>query len=441
MRIAVWHNLHSGGGKRALHDQVRGLVARGHKVEAWCPPSADQTYLPLTDLVPEHVVPLNLRSAKSEASFLRKLHPRCWNAWTKLRAVDRHCGECARQIDAKGFDILFVAPCVFFRTSAIARFVKIPSLLYLQEPYRPFYESLPELPWLAMSWAAKDLLRARFWREALIHKVRLSMIRVLGREERRNALAFDEILVNSFFSRESVLRAYGIDSKVCYLGVDTEKFVNQNKRREPFALSVGALTPEKNTEFLIQSLGKVSATLRPKLVLIANMVDSRYLDEIRKLAGQLEVVFELKQRVEDTELVDTLNRARMMLYAPRLEPFGYAPLEANACGLPVIAVAEGGVRETIQEGINGILVEHDPQDMAGAIERLLEDHILHQRLSQQAAEHVRVKWSLQASIDRLERRLSARLGGGRRDVCTIEMCEGSVLSGANRPPSGELAIH
>jgi glycosyltransferase involved in cell wall biosynthesis len=118
---------------------------------------------------------------------------------------------------------------------------------------------------------------------------------------------------------------------------------------------------------------------------------------------------ELHHRIRDEELVDILNRARIMLYAPRLEPFGYAPLEANACGTPVIATAEGGVRETIQDGVNGLLVEHQPEDMAVAIERLIRDDELHQRLSTQAEKLVKEKWSLGSSIDRLERRLERRL--------------------------------
>jgi len=422
MRIAVWHNLPSGGGKRALYDQVCGLVSRGHEVEVWCPPSADRSYLPLNKIVPEHVVPLKLGPyLDSSAGFGRRLHPFRWCPWARLREMNQHSRECARQITSKGFDVLFAACCVFFHTPPIARFVKIPSFIYLQEPSRSFYESLPELPWLAMSWTAKDLLHARFWREASIRRARLWRIRVLGREERRNALAFDQIFVNSFFSRESVLRAFGIDSRVCYLGVDSDKFVNQNKKREPFAVSVGALVPEKNTEFLVRAVGKVSASLRPKLLLIANTIDPRCLDQIRKVAQQLEVIVEVKYRVEDMELIDTLNRARMMLYASRLEPFGYAPLEANACGLPVVAVAEGGVRETVHEGVNGILVEHDPQSMADAIQRLLEDNVLHQRLSQQAADHVRARWSLPSSIDRLEQKLSTKLRGMRRDVDSAEI--------------------
>jgi hypothetical protein len=59
LRIAVWHNLPGGGGKRALYDHVRGLVARGHHVESWCPPTADQAFLSIGDLVHEHIVPLD----------------------------------------------------------------------------------------------------------------------------------------------------------------------------------------------------------------------------------------------------------------------------------------------------------------------------------------------------------------------------------------------
>ena len=74
---------------------------------------------------------------------------------------------------------------------------------------------------------------------------------------------------------------------------------------------------------------------------------------MRSLAESHEVTFDARRSIDDSELVETLNRATAMVYAPRLEPFGLAPLEANACGLPVVAVAEGGVRETIIDGVNG----------------------------------------------------------------------------------------
>ena len=281
----------------------------------------------------------------------------------------------------------------------------MPSVLYLQEPNRSLYEAQPELLWTAATWTTKGLFSWLFWRSALQRLKRLPALRVVAREERRSALAFDQILVNSLFSRESVLRAFGIDSKVCYLGVDTDHFVNQNKKRESFVVSLGSLVPAKNIAFLVESVGKVSPSLRPRIVLIANIIDTVYWSSIKKLAEKFEVAVELKHRISDAEIVDLLNRARVMLYAPRLEPFGYAPLEANACGTPVIAVAEGGVRETVRDGVNGILVEHDPASMAAAIERVMLDDELHGRLSFQAQKLAKEVWSLGPSIDRLERRL------------------------------------
>jgi len=433
MKIAVWHNLPSGGGKRALYDQVRGLLARGHEVEAWCPPTANQDYLPLNELIPEHVVDLGFQSL----SELSKINPLRWNPAVRLWAMDRHCQKCAKEINAGGFDLLFSAACLLFATTSIGRFVNIPSVIYLQEPYRWLYECLPDLPWPALAWTVKDWFDAEFCRKALIRRIKLSGIRVQGREERRNAMAFDDILVNSYFSRESVLRAYGLDAKVCYLGVNTHKFVNRRQKRESLAVSIGAFTPEKNAEFVVRALAKVSSEARPELVWIANAIAPAYLEAIRQLARDTQVKFELKFRIEDSEVIDILNRARVMSYAPRLEPFGYAPLEANACGVPVVAVAEGGVRETIQDGVNGILVEHDPESMATAIELIMRDHELFNRLSSNGDQIVRTSWSLPPSIDRLESRLTRTLGRVRAEVSRAESRGDKDL--ANQDRTAELA--
>src|SRR6476660_8489805 len=68
MRIAIWHNLPSGGGKRALYNQIRGFLKRGHEVESWCPPTADQKYFPFGEIIPEHVMPLDWVSNEKDLS-------------------------------------------------------------------------------------------------------------------------------------------------------------------------------------------------------------------------------------------------------------------------------------------------------------------------------------------------------------------------------------
>jgi glycosyltransferase involved in cell wall biosynthesis len=126
------------------------------------------------------------------------------------------------------------------------------------------------------------------------------------------------------------------------------------------------------------------------------------------------VVFEVLQNIRDEDLVQLLNQAAAMAYAPRLEPFGYAPLEANACGTPVIAVAEGGVRETVRDGYTGYLVEADPRAMATAIIRLLDDPHEARKMGEQTVEFAAKNWSLGAAIDRLESYMFDLLSRGHK---------------------------
>jgi glycosyltransferase involved in cell wall biosynthesis len=318
--------------------------------------------------------------------------------------MDEHCRACAEEIGRSDFDILFANSCQFFRATSIGRFATIPSILYLQEPYRWLYEAMPRLCWLARPHRTESFLHLSVYKAAIKDFRSIRDWRVQAREEVDNAAAFTRILVNSYFSRESVLRAYGLDSDVCYLGIDTDRFVDQNLPRDNVIVGLGALTPEKNLRLCIEATGTLPRS-RPKLQWIANLADTNYLTEMRALAKSREVVFEPMVGVSDIELLNVLNRAVAMVYAPRLEPFGLAPLEANACGVPVIAVAEGGVRETIVDQVNGLLVEPNPTAIAAAIDRLCTDRPFARQLGTNARLAVEAKWELHSSIGRLEQQL------------------------------------
>jgi len=412
VKIAVWHNLPSGGGKRALYYHVRGLVERGHKLECWCPPTADQTYLSLDDLLTSHTVAFSWQSRREKRPISRAL-AMYYDMVKKIEEMNRHCQRCAEEINRDGFDLLFANSCMFYGVGPIGRYVEIPKIIYLQEPYRRLYEAMPESPWIAPPSPKRFWWSPHYLRLFLSNLIQVHGLRLQAREELWNAQAFDAILVNSRFSRESVLRAYGLDAKVCYLGVDTAMFLNRSMRRENFIVGVGAFTPEKNIRFVIEALANVQEP-RPRLVWVGNFASSSYLEELKQLAQSLNVGFEPQVGIDDDKLVDTLNRASMMVYAPRLEPFGFAPLEANACGLPVIAVAEGGMRETIIDGVNGLLVEPDIEAAAAAIDRLRSEKEYARELGENGARLVAEEWSLNASIDRLERRLMDVIGSDRR---------------------------
>jgi glycosyltransferase involved in cell wall biosynthesis len=400
MRIAVWHNLPSGGGKRALYDQVRGLLARGHHVEAWCPPTADQTYLPLGGLIAEHVVPL-APTVRTDWDGRLRVPARVER---RLAAMDAHCRTCAAAISAGGFDLLFAQSCLFFRATAIGRFAGLPKVLFQHEPFRSLYEAQPRLPWLAPPPSRLPLLSLARLREAALDRRTLHNARLQGRAEVDNAAAFDRILVNSLFSRENLLRAYGLDAEVCYLGTDLAHFVDLGLPRERLVVGLGSYTTEKNLPLVIEALALLPSP-RPTLAWVGNVDYGGTLAAATALAASRDVPFKPYLRIPDDEVIALLNRASAMVYAPRLEPFGLAPIEAAACGLPVVAVAEGGVRETVIDDETGLLVPSRAAELAGAVARLLADPALVRRLGAGGRANAERRWSLPAATDRIEQAL------------------------------------
>ncbi|MEO8751355.1 MAG: glycosyltransferase family 4 protein [Casimicrobiaceae bacterium] len=411
MRIAVWHNLASGGAKRALYAQVKGLTRRGHSVVAWCPSSADTGFLPLSSIVEERVVPFAWKDASSTGRFDNLMYP-LRSMQLQLAAMARNCEICAAQIAAEGFDLLFASPCLFFRAPPIGAMLgRMPRVLYLQEPFRRLYEALPVLPWLGSPLPAAQSFRGAGIRRALRDWIRMQGLRLQANTERANAENFDKILVNSLYSRESVLRAYGLDAELCYLGISSDVFRPTGVQRERFVIGVGSITFEKGIDIAIRAIAAIPEATRPPLTWIANLVSQPYCDEMQSLASSLRVAFTIRTRLPDGEVVALLNKAAVMLYTSRLEPFGLAPLEANACGTPVVAVAEGGIRETIRHMHNGLLVQsRDAAALGRATLLLLDDPGLAQRLGTRGRHDVDEQWGWDAAVDRLEAHLQAVAG-------------------------------
>jgi glycosyltransferase involved in cell wall biosynthesis len=384
---------------------VLGLIDRGHEVELWCPPTAERSYLPLDGLAVEHVVPLHWKAdTHGQGRPLRRASARWRDMRDNIAEMHKHCQLCARKINEEGFDVFLGHPCRFLRAAPIGCYVELPSVLYLQEPYRRLYEAQPELPWVAFPPPNRYWWSPKYLPYFICNLVEVQALRIQAREELLNVRAYEKLLANSLFSRESIIRAYGLDASVCYLGVDTKTFTDYGLARENTVIGVGYYYPVKNIDFIIKAVAGLGSS-NVRLLWLGNGGTEAYIKELKGIARESHVKFEAKLGVDDAELVDSLNRARVMAYAPRLEPFGYAPLEANACGLPVVAVAEGGVRETIVHGANGLLVESNVQAMTTAIGQLLSDPDYAERLGRKGRHMVQERWSLSAAVDRLEKHL------------------------------------
>ncbi len=390
MRIAIYHNLHSGGGKRALYEMTRRL-ADEHQVDVYTLSCAEHDFCDLRPYCNEHIVfpfnplPLVRRPFGRINQGIRALD------LLRLRALQRRIAD---QIDATGYDVVFVHHCRYGQAPSLLQFLATPSVYYCQEPPRLIYELPVPRPYAQFS-ALQRLGNCFDPLPTLYHAL-------LAKLDRISVQAASIVLVNSAYSRESLYRTYGIFARVCYLGVDIERFRPLGLPKEDFVLSVGHLNPHKGYDFLVQSLAKIDKAQRPPLIIVSDFVDSnehRYLEE---LALRLGISVSFQTLISDHELVRLYNQARLTLYAPIMEPFGFVPIESMACGTPVIGAREGGVRETVVHEETGLLIERDLPAFAGAIESLLNDPQLCEYYGRQGRVVVEKKWQWDSCVHNLE---------------------------------------
>ena len=376
---------------------AEGLIARGHQLESWCPPTACRDYEPLADLMPEHVVEYRRTLRRKVNRFI----PGRRGYGRQYLEMERHAKECARQIDAGGFDVSFVGNCQEFAVPPIGRYLTTSSLHYCQELMRALHEAIPD----------DEATASRSLGDTIKRVVLSYWTNWQSSCEHRDLAAFDEILVNSFYSKESLLRVHARESKVCYLGVDLSRFRLVDSVRKNTVLGLGAIQRHKDPRTAILAIAAIPEQDRPNLTWIGNEASENYVTELEVLAREKNVHLKLHHQITDRELVAELNEAAVLIYTSRLEPFGFAPLEANACGLAVVAIGEGGVRETVRDGFNGIIVPNrDPSALGGAVLDLIKDPKKAESMGKNGREWVGQYWTWKRCIENLEQFLMETAG-------------------------------
>jgi glycosyltransferase involved in cell wall biosynthesis len=303
----------------------------------------------------------------------------------------------AAEIDREGYDVVLVHPSFYTQSPIVLKFLTTPSVHYCQEPLRKLYEAPIARPYDKKSWYRRmlDGVDVPNWAYQIL----------LRRLDSASLKSACRLLVNSRFSKDNIRRIYGATAEVCYHGVDGDLFRPLGLRKDRMVLSVGAVTPAKGFDFIIESLGRIPPEQRPKLFIVSNYQELRERAYLNRLAGLEGVEVFFYTMVEDERLAELYNRAVATVYASVREPFGLVPLESMACGTPVVAVGEGGVRESVVHGQTGLLTDRDPGQCAAAIRTLFENEDLAKGYGEQAREYVLEKWSWEKAIQRLEEHL------------------------------------
>jgi glycosyltransferase involved in cell wall biosynthesis len=159
--------------------------------------------------------------------------------------------------------------------------------------------------------------------------------------------------------RRRIKEYYGRDADVVYPPVDTQRWTPSEDRHEEFDLIVSALVPYKRIDLAVRAY---THTGRP-LVIVGTGTEFR---RLRALAG---ANVQFHGWLRDADILRLYRRCRMLVF-PGEEDFGIVPLEAQACGRPVVAYAKGGALETVVEGATGVFFADQTEEaLVDAVER------------------------------------------------------------------------
>jgi glycosyltransferase involved in cell wall biosynthesis len=299
----------------------------------------------VVDFLPEHERGF-LKSHRITTSFIQRLPgtAKRYRSYLPLMPL------AIEQLDVTGYDL------VISSSASVAKGVITgPNQVHIAYTYSP----------IRYAW---DLQHQYLTESGLTRGMKSKVARLILHYMRlwdsRTASGVDHFVAISGFIARRIRKAYGRDATVIYPPVNLDRFTPAGVR-EDFYVTMSRMVPYKRIPLIVEAF-----RLMPdkRLVVIG---DGPEMAAVRAAAGPNVTVM---GKQPDEVVVSHLQRAKAFLFAAE-EDFGIAPLEAQACGTPVIAYGKGGALETIRghdgEGQTGVFFfEQTPEAIATAIAHL-----------------------------------------------------------------------
>jgi len=324
-------------GKRIalVHDWLNGMRGGEKCLEVFCElfPQADL----FTLFHEKETVSARIESMPIRTSYIQKMPFSLRRRYPYYLPV---FPLAIRQFDLKGYDLIISSShCV---AKGVRHGTQTCHLSYIHAPMR-------------YVWDAFDTY---FGREQTPRILRIGARTVrpfLKHWDRRSSRRVDSFLCNGRNVRRKIRSYYGRDARVIHPPVDLDRF-RPGKDKEDYYLMVGAIVPNKRVDLAVKAFNQSGLPLR----IVGCGWDETYCRSIA--ASNVEFL----GYVEDEQLAGIYQRARAFVF-PGIDDFGITPLEAQACGTPVIAYAKGGALETVKEKTGIFFHEHTESALVDAV--------------------------------------------------------------------------
>ncbi len=247
----------------------------------------------------------------------------------------------------KDYDLIITSAHAFAREFAGAR-PTATHLCYVHSPMR-------------YAWERKIDPRT----SSRINALPAAVLRLL---DRRTVAGVTGFAANSLETQDRIRRHYERDSEIIHPPVDTAFFGQVTRSPEDYVLAFGRFIQYKRFDLAIAVADRLGT---PLVIAGSGPLE----DEIRLAAEAARIPVRIVVRPSDDDLLQLLAGAQALLF-PGIEDFGIVPVEAQAAGVPIVGPRLGGLRDSVEDGVTGILTEDQSvESLAKGVEIALGEQL------------------------------------------------------------------
>lgn len=318
--------------KALVHDWFVVYAGAEKCVESFTNIWNDFDIYSLIDFLSQKDREIILKGKKSNTSFIQKFP----FAKEKYRTYLPLFPFAIEQFDLSKYDVILSS------SHAVAKGILTHSnqlhISYVHTPIRyawdMYYQYLKES---GLDRGSKGLIAKYF-----LHKIRIWDVFTANR--------VDYYIANSKFVAKRIKKIYNKEATVIYPPVDVDTFQLYEKK-EDFYITVSRIVPYKKVDLIVEAFSKMGK----KLVVIGTGPDLKKIE--KKAKKNIEFLGYQSNKV----MIDMMQRAKAFVFAAQ-EDFGIAPVEAQACGTPVICLGAGGTKETVIDMQTGVYFSEQSVD-------------------------------------------------------------------------------